>query len=172
MSHRNSHISMVLVFGIMAVLTMGARPQKYLVCHKVQPKKLSDKRIPRESPPYKRMTVREPDLEAHLAHGDHMWEEERISDRCQDGVDNDCDGVVDMDEPICPHDVCEESCFYDDWLPCDDACYYEVLAVCTGGDPECFFGGCPPECLELKDACVAECQADYESCVSGCPAAR
>ena len=29
MSHRKPHISMVLVFGIMAVLTMGARPQKY-----------------------------------------------------------------------------------------------------------------------------------------------
>ena len=87
------------------------------------------------------MTVREPDLEAHLAHGDHMWEEERISDRCQDGVDNDCDGVVDMDEGLSVRMMCaRNSCFYDIGFRVMTHVITKFWAVCTGGDPECFFG--------------------------------
>jgi hypothetical protein len=136
---------------------MGARPQKYLVCHKTKGK----------TPTYNMMMVPSPALKGHRAHGDHIWEEERFSDRCQDGIDNDCNGVVDMDEPICPHDVCEEPCFIAR-NECEDPCWYDVLASCTGGDPECLFG-CDPACLELLDACLEVCEANYGSCVAECP---
>lgn len=163
-SRHNSQISMVLVFGVMALLTMGARPQRYDVCHKSKGKT------------YKKMTVREPALKGHLAHGDYLWEEERMSDRCQDGIDNDCNGVVDMDEPICPHDVCEALC-YSDWVNCSDICWYDFFdEVCRGpgSDPDCnniFTDSCDPACLEQVYECNAVCDENYDSCVSECPAA-
>ena len=174
MKRRNSHMSMVLVFGIMALFTMGARPEKLWVCHKSKGKTYLIKEP--EDATYKRIAVPKHALKGHEAHGDYRWEEEGFSGHCQDGIDNDCNGVVDMDEPVCPYSVCEAAC-YSDWVDCDDICWYDLFAeVCQGpgSDSGCnniFINTCDPACLQQVYECEAACDADYDSCVSQCPAA-
>ena len=163
MKRRNSHMSMVLVFGIMGLLTMGARPDRYDICHK-------------SKGTFKKMIVPTPALKAHERHGDYRWEGEDDYGTCQDGIDNDCNGVVDMDEPACPYAVCEGAC-YSDSVGCGDICWNDFFTeVCRGpgSDPGCnniFIQTCDSACLQLVDECNDVCSVNYDSCVSECPAA-
>lgn len=162
MSHRNAHLSMVLVFGVMTLLTMGAHPQHYLVCHK-------------RKGTYKKMMVPTPALKGHLKHGDYIWQNESDSLYCEDGIDNDCDGMVDMDEPACPYALCEEVCFIAS-NECIDVCLFDRFGeFCQGpgSDPDCnniFTENCDPACLQKLAECQKPCDENYTSCVNQCPA--
>ncbi|MCD4740092.1 hypothetical protein K8R43_02760, partial [archaeon] len=70
---------------------------------------------------------------------------------CNDGLDNDCDGLIDMDDPDCANDCtsnsdCDDgnSCTIDQCL--NGICHLTDVTECTSGD-----GCCPEECTQAND---------------------
>jgi hypothetical protein len=66
---------------------------------------------------------------AHLAHGDNLVGPEGIDSpgTCTDGIDNDCDGLTDSEDPACP-----SSCF-PTGTPLPGGCSFDTVGLCCSG---------------------------------------
>lgn len=79
---------------------------------------------------------------------------------CDDGLDNDCDGLIDAEDPDCIGCLSNEDC--DDWDPCtfdacfDSICIHNMTTACMDDD------GCCPEGCQGEDSDCNECFTDTE----------
>jgi hypothetical protein len=85
-------------------------------------------------------------------------ESRRVREICDDGIDNDCDGSTDLDDPDCCPDLCENqlaqaraSCSSD---------YDDCLSTCSVND-DC-------RCELRLLACGNRADLDYSACVGAC----
>jgi hypothetical protein len=92
---------------------------------------------------------------------------------CSDGVDNDCDGKTDLDDPGCRY--CEEDADCDDGMPCTGietcvgfACVAGVPVVCTPSATPCRSAVCD-DSITIGNPCIQLPSDDGESCDDGDP---
>ncbi len=81
--------------------------------------------------------------------------------RCEDGIDNDCNGLIDAADPGCQ--TCAQS------SDCDDGVFCNGLELCLAGSCQ---PGTPPECRDAFSCTVAECDFTVDACTfdrSACP---
>jgi hypothetical protein len=78
---------------------------------------------------------------AHLAHGDNLVGPEGVDSpgTCTDGIDNDCDGLTDSEDPACTPSSC---------LPPGQSlpggCSFDTVEMCCSGNCSVLTGVCLP----------------------------
>jgi hypothetical protein len=113
--------------------------------------------------------------------------ESEANGNCDDGKDNDCDGLIDEDDPDClectPGESYSQTCNYcsasDDWctggsqtITCDSSGHWGPPSSCTGGTCLCTVGECGvTECqvcgdgtLEGTEECELPLTSNNENC--------
>jgi hypothetical protein len=97
-----------------------------------------------------------------------------MPESCADGIDNNCDGKIDTQDPGCnPPVLCPDP---SNPTPCGSTCY-PVGAVCCGGEGACAAGSecCGTGCMPAGNVCCAPlgncppgstCDYENESCSS------
>ena len=102
-----------------------AEQQRVAVCH----------RPPGNPADFEILFLPPPAVAAHLAHGDNVMHSEGVDSpgTCTDGIDNDCDGLIDSADP-----KCTPSCTANGG-PCDltnpGACCSRCCMSLVGGGP-------------------------------------
>jgi hypothetical protein len=136
----------LLAMGVLAPSTPGATSDKVLVCH----------RPPDNPSSFRILAVASSAVAEHLAHRDNL-----VAAEVCDGVDNDCDGVVDNNLGTCTVGI--GACAGTAPLICIDG-----MSVCTAVEsPDCV---CPRECSVLTDAVLNDLAITSVEC--GFDAAR
>jgi Putative metal-binding motif len=156
----------MLAMGVLPPSTLGATSDKVQVCHH-----------PPDNPSnFQIITVDPAAVADHIAHGDTLVEPEVC-----DGVDNDCDGVVD-NLPSGSLGTCTVG---------KGVCAMTASVVCVAGVQVCTaVAGTPLESLEKTcndaldndcdgfvdvadgDCCRADCRAQETQCDAGCATSR
>jgi len=95
---------------------------------------------------------------------------------CNDGIDNDCNGLVDADDPACQGACIPTSTHEDCRTPEDDDCDGLVNGDDTDDCVSCFFAPCGSGSICDGVWCVSSCHDGYRDsdesdvdCGGGCP---
>ena len=106
--------------------------------------------------------------------GGYNVEESPANNNCNDGKDNDCDGLMDSKDPNCPSDECNSNADCDDNNPCttdwcedpassNSKCHHQNVADGTdcGDCKECQNG----ECVYLCEGTESSCECINDVCI-------
>ncbi|MFQ5876438.1 MAG: hypothetical protein ACE5JH_01915 [Acidobacteriota bacterium] len=90
--------------------------------------------------------------------GGTVWSSEMPGANCDDGLDNDCDGVRDAEDPDCLASGCASD------ADCDDGLFCNGGETCEAGTGRCL-AGIPPAVDDAIDCTVDFCEEDLDAIV-------
>ena len=134
----------LLALGVLAPCVQGQSGDKVMVCH----------RPPGNPANFHIITVDPSAVDDHLAHGDNVVEPEA----CDDGVDNDCNGLVDNEDPACRVSCTECERIYSE-------CIYPCQLIRQGCEPA---GEPIPQCEAAYEVCTSPCNSALSECRADC----
>lgn len=89
--------------------------------------------------------------------GGTIWMNESLADNCDDGLDNDCDGLIDSNDPDCAGGCTSDA-------ECDNGMFCDGAETCVLGSGECV-PGVAPVVDDGIDCTVDFCNEDTDSIV-------